>query len=545
MDPPMGISIGIDIGVSTSGVSYCFVDRFGKAEGPPASVPLLAAQAHLQPTILSKQHNVWGTDAKQYDDKLTLLKLALLENELEGEPEHIRAVQQELNKISATGYDAITILADYIGMMWADARSKIQQAVAFRLGGQNVGLKSSLIFSIPAVWSERAAERMQKAIVKSGITVDASFIDLVLEPEAAALAVLPGLSKLKNGKAVVIADLGGGTVDFISYTLSPTTARRFNQCVAAEGRLLGDMFMKSALRSFIAEKVEGKLRIDIASLHQAGFEAQVKKVWRNACAFEKGAEDLREWSCPVVTNRQDGTEMPAVTIDGSDIVATFRSITKGILALTHSQIEAAEERQGSPQGIVVVGGFGLNSFLKEELRINFDKLVNFTDDAGLLAVKNGAAMYGVAKMAGESAANQQDDPVEGSARIDSRMTRRSYGVWAGTGPKDIVHWFISKNQTVGDHHDPIILPLAAFNARIDRDQPCAPIYSCGRKVTGLRSITSDIKVYKNPYQIRCLNPRAVDGVESLHLRPWLNDRQEIEFEVQDDLKGFFTVEKLK
>lgn len=76
------------------------------------------------------------------------------------------------------------------------------------------------------------------------------------------------------------------------------------------------MFMKSALRSFIVEKVKRELNIEIESLHQTLFEAQVEKVWINACNLKQGAKDLCGWSCDVLTKREDGVQMQPVVIDG-------------------------------------------------------------------------------------------------------------------------------------------------------------------------------------------------------------------------------------
>lgn len=64
----------------------------------------------MKPTILGKikRDDNWGTGVKSADDKLTLLKLALLDDELKVDPEHpeyTRVVQQELYKIAAAGYD--------------------------------------------------------------------------------------------------------------------------------------------------------------------------------------------------------------------------------------------------------------------------------------------------------------------------------------------------------------------------------------------------------------------------------------------------------
>jgi hypothetical protein len=64
-----------------------------------------------------------------------------------------------------------------------------------------------------------------------------------------------------------------------------------------------------------------------------------------------------------------------------------------------------------------------------------------------LAVKNGATIHGVAKVAKHGVASQQQtNPAEGSARIDARIARQSYGAWMGDSdePMDLVKWFITK-----------------------------------------------------------------------------------------------------
>jgi hypothetical protein len=76
------------------------------------------------------------------------------------------------------------------------------------------------------------------------------------------------------------------------------------------------MFMKSALRSFIVEKVERQLSVSCASLNQIGFQAQVEKVWNDACAIKEGATKLATWSYEVVVSRQDGVATELVLIKG-------------------------------------------------------------------------------------------------------------------------------------------------------------------------------------------------------------------------------------
>lgn len=208
----------------TSGVSYCFVDPSGKAETGPVSVPLHIDRAHLQPTILGKikRDDNWGTGVKSADDKLTLLKLALLDDELKVDPEHpeyTRVVQQELYKIAAAGYDGVTVLAEYMRRMWLSAKNQIERGVAARFRDEPVNLTVSFVFSIPAVWGERTIERMEQAIAGSGITDNAAFVDLMLEPEAAALAVLPAVAK--RASLVVSCSPPLPSPNFGSHTYQP------------------------------------------------------------------------------------------------------------------------------------------------------------------------------------------------------------------------------------------------------------------------------------------------------------------------------------
>jgi hypothetical protein len=97
---------------------------------------------------------------------------------------------------------------------------------------------------------------------------------------------------------------------------------------------------------------------------------------------------------------------------------------------------------------------------------------------------------------------------------------------------------------VDDSHASIFLPIAAFDARIDRNQPCVPIYSCGRELRGSESING-LKC-KNPCQIRCKHREHLNEVgEWLQLRPRLNQRQQVEFDLPTEWEWMFEVEKLK
>ena len=69
-----------------------------------------------------------------------------------------------------------------------------------------------VVLTVPAIWSPIAKEKTLRAAKTAGLPAN---IDLVSEPEAAALAVLKEKDKEKKlevGSSFVVCDCGGGTV---------------------------------------------------------------------------------------------------------------------------------------------------------------------------------------------------------------------------------------------------------------------------------------------------------------------------------------------
>ncbi|XP_060573541.1 heat shock 70 kDa protein 12A-like [Ruditapes philippinarum] len=84
------------------------------------------------------------------------------------------------------------------------------------------------MITIPAIWSDSARQFMRRAATLAGI--DEKCLRLVLEPEAAALyckdqqlhiSTSPRGSCLKPKSKYILADLGGGTVDFCVHEVLP------------------------------------------------------------------------------------------------------------------------------------------------------------------------------------------------------------------------------------------------------------------------------------------------------------------------------------
>jgi hypothetical protein len=100
-------------------------------------------------------------------------------------------LQEARDKLAAIGKTPEDAVADYLRLLWEHAISSIQ-----RDRGQRAvdGLPFKVVLTTPAVWPPYAQRKMRDAAQKAGILrhrpCGPTTLDLVQEPEAAALATL-------------------------------------------------------------------------------------------------------------------------------------------------------------------------------------------------------------------------------------------------------------------------------------------------------------------------------------------------------------------
>ncbi len=172
----------------------------------PSLVLLGSHRAELQATVLAGGCSggiAWGDEVKPDDPtRLALLKLALLHPDAirSANPEYpgrIAAVRSDVDRIGAAGKTAPEAVAQYIGCLLPDLVGQISDAVADR-GLQPADVSLRFVFGIPAVWGNDAVARMREAIEASGILMLAGCpapMDLIAEPEAAAIALVPEIAR--------------------------------------------------------------------------------------------------------------------------------------------------------------------------------------------------------------------------------------------------------------------------------------------------------------------------------------------------------------
>ena len=205
-------------------------------------------------TYKNGQPYEWGNDVDGNDDSLEWFKLLLDDTRKYGEDANRVTQLHHLKKLlKKAGKKAEDVATDYLRLLWEYTLKDIERE---RGRGWQDAYVIKPVLTVPAIWSDRAKDTTLRIAQKAGIPGD---IDLVSEPEAAALAVLKDMHRddepLQRGDAFVVCDAGGGTVDLISYRIVDTNPLRMEECATGGGGLCGSVFLDQSFEHYIRSLV--------------------------------------------------------------------------------------------------------------------------------------------------------------------------------------------------------------------------------------------------------------------------------------------------
>jgi hypothetical protein len=159
----------------------------------------------------------WGYEISPSQQPLKYFKLCL-EDERHLAPDVQKSEQLETARrmLSDQGITAVDAAADYLGELWKATLASLER----ELGTIAVnGLPFRVVVTVPAMWSDAAKSRTLEAATKAGIAAKRmcgdTTLDLIPEPEAAALATLAtfrGRPNVLPNDVITVCDCGGGTV---------------------------------------------------------------------------------------------------------------------------------------------------------------------------------------------------------------------------------------------------------------------------------------------------------------------------------------------
>lgn len=157
----------------------------------------------------SREQPFWGYDVPLEEDPVRWFKLLLvghnkLPPNLQKAPQILKARQSAKDLYKTE----VEIVGDYLRMLWEHAISEIGR----ERGQPTVDITRFKVWiTVPAIWDEEVQARMRQAAEFAGINArraaGPTSIDLVVEPEAAALAVLYDFKGRPNVKVRALSQV--------------------------------------------------------------------------------------------------------------------------------------------------------------------------------------------------------------------------------------------------------------------------------------------------------------------------------------------------
>ncbi|KAI1283544.1 hypothetical protein F5Y07DRAFT_394448 [Xylaria sp. FL0933] len=433
------IVVGIDFGTTFTGVAYAYVRPGSQGQGNIAPVPITlwpASSPHKTssdtpkvPSSVSytqKRTIAWGHQANNTEAGIFWSKLLLLdESNLQPHLMHSEHLKQARERIEKTGKNVVTVTSEFFEKIWGHALETITRA----FGRQFVNTRPfHVVITIPAIWQDAEIQLMEDACKKAGVfnkrsgCADTTHA-FISEPEAAALTAIDEFNKrdvLKAGRAFVVADLGGGTVDLISFRAKSVQPELvLEEVVEGEGALCGATFLDQAFLKCIEKKIRQRKSKDKnlrswQQLHELERERIVDIEWEKYLKrdYYDGHSDH------VIDLGAQGSRRPQVRLSRDDLNRIFDSVYDDISALVESQVSSVLNKTGDmPQFIVLTGGFGRCEYVYRKLYQQYENQIEIlfdSSDRPWTAVARGAVYSGL-------------DQITNQGRVHSRVSRFSYG----------------------------------------------------------------------------------------------------------------------
>ncbi|KAF4966771.1 hypothetical protein FSARC_5588 [Fusarium sarcochroum] len=431
--PNDAITIGIDFGTTFSGVAWTYSRE-------PDDIELVTSwdaemrqcsDVEKAPTQLlcdgDGEGISWGYAIPPDKEPLKWFKLLLIDRkDLPAEIARSSKLQEARNLCNQIYKGPVEIIASFLRCLWIHSLESIKRTIGADMLSQ---FKLQVVITLPAIWPPYAQQRMRHAAQQSGIldarpTADATTLNFISEPEAAALATIKDLARLSavnTGDTIVVCDAGGGTVDLISYVFESTEPFVVKECAKGDGDLCGGVFLDEAFLRLVKGKSPQAIWDSVSKADEKKF---LNDHWEHTIKpqFEN---QQRIWpvelpdSCYCSSSRGLRRRV-TLELKSTEILSVFSPIARKIEALVNRQVDAILDKYNEgPKYIILVGGFGRSRYLFARLRERFGSTVlQSRGNKPWTAICRGAVIHGLTR--------QSLYPSIG-IKIEARVARKSYG----------------------------------------------------------------------------------------------------------------------
>ncbi|MCJ1380511.1 hypothetical protein MMC17_003619 [Xylographa soralifera] len=339
------------------------------------------------------------------------------------------SLEQELpdSRASAANYHvtAEKMVIDYLTAL----RRPVEQVLQYKVPKDTLARTPlQYCLTVPAVWSETAQAKTHACAVAAGMTKD-NELTMITEPEAAATYALAAMNPhdLKVGSTFVLVDAGGGTVDLISYKVTALKPiLKVKEAATGTGALCGSTYINRLFEAFLLRKLGNDPMWDDEVLQEAmtTFETFTKG------SYQGGPREVYTILVSgLADNATLGIRRGKLTVTGTDLKGIFQPVIDEIITLVKGQIRAT--RPTIPQAVLLVGGFGQSSYLRECIRkvVSGSNIDVMQSPNGWTAVVEGALMRVLSQHA----------PLSIRVDISERRARKYYGLEVCTAFDDEEH----------------------------------------------------------------------------------------------------------
>ena len=478
--------IGIDYGTSNSGVAYALFDSTNSDTNNveievikqwPDRGSVRNAASEKVPSDIAYETNGTvlgcGFEIVGHESSLQWVKLLL-------EPAYLKQTTPNASRLWRS-YEAlgsrdlhkkpVDAVADYLDWLWTRVKPEITKAEdepdLFETADVTV------VLTVPASWSERAKQSMEKAAQMAGIPREN--IKLLSEPEAAAIWGLKKQVKkgrLGNGDCVIICDAGGGTVDVVAYQLHSPNPLSLDQVTVSQGDFCGSQFVNqefmNQLQSILGDdfhRLTAETRVKIEN----EFENEIKRTFNpeRSKSFYIHVDSLEDDDDRHIYHGK-------MRLDDAVVRASFESVMTQIMTLIDGQVDALKthDLEGKLKGVLLVGGFSASEYLHQRIREEFpdkDDMKIWRVDTTWTAVVRGAVAH---EISGSSS----------NAVVRTRLSGYNFGIPYSQGLMKKVQWLVKKGQPVRAG-----MSTESYGLRIDDEDWLDTVDVCLIEVTVVRS----------------------------------------------------------
>ncbi|KAI1843813.1 hypothetical protein JX266_010072 [Neoarthrinium moseri] len=483
------IAIGIDFGTTFSGVSWAYSEDPGlihEVSHWPCAESQVKDEIQV-PTQYDLAANHFGYMISRDALPIKWFKLLLLEaKDTKDDVKNSEYLADARVKLAERSLDVVDLIADYLRKIWDHTLSEIKTQVDID------ALPLRVAITIPAIWPQYAREKMKQAAQRAGIMqfrpIGKTRLDLVEEPEAAALATLLERKKYPEigvGEVFIVCDCGGGTVDIISYKVKSIEPFRLEEAAKGDGKLCGAFLIDDAFETWMQYK--SGLKFDQCKAPKHDFRIFVNDEWEYTMkrAFS-GSETNSEFTLRPPARafskvkRWRGTN-DSYSLKKETIRQFYAKTLNGVRQLISDQKKEIMRKHGKePKKILLVGGLGSSRYIYNRLQAEHQNVLQPTRAWSVVA--RGAVIAVLRNtFSSKEFSGTTDTKVKHTLyqlpEISARVSRYNYGVENGVPTRradppvdrscdrvtkdpdgtEIVwrmNWYLKQGDTV-DNKDPV------------------------------------------------------------------------------------------